>query len=244
MNHCTSVIEMNREEEKFYFSISVIQKKSIQLKDVIHLFHVEERKIFENYSFEHRKWSYVLGRISAKLAANHFLKLPSLASINIIRGVFGFPIVKSPIAKNIQISISHSDTLGVSIAFDETHPMGIDIEKISKDRIGAMLSIVSNDEQLLFKEYAVEELSSLTMIWCAKEALSKVIKTGMMIDFKFLEIHTIEMKKNLFLLSFKNFGQYKGICYSNDTYAISIVLPKKTNLQLDKIRNQFDVSLS
>ena len=78
------------------------------------------------------------------------------------------------------------------------------------------------------------------MLWSAKEALSKLLKTGMMLDFKFLEIDRIINENESTTLYFKNFGQYKAVCTTNSEYAIAIALPKLTTIQPQKIWDTFN----
>lgn len=50
-----------------------------------------------------------------------------------------------------------------------------------------------------------------TLLWNIKESLSKIIKTGLMIDFKILELESIELENGYHVGYFKNFPQYKSV---------------------------------
>lgn len=235
-----SIIEINRGNENFYFSISIIEKEDFPFFKINNFLHPSEKEVFNSFKYERRKQSYALGRISAKLAVKKISQIEALASINIDSGIFGFPIVKCSEAKNVQVSISHSDTLGISIAFKESHPMGIDIEKINSDREKVLYSQISNNELELLQLIKEDNLYGYTTLWCAKEAMSKIIKTGMMLDFNFLEIKDIVREEETLCCTFKNFGQYKALCYSNNKYAIALVLPKNSVANMQAVWKDFN----
>lgn len=233
-------IVMDRDGKEFTASISLVKKEFISLSNVLEFLHDEELCYFNSLKYERRIWSYVLGRLSAKLAVQQLSKISFLNSIYIESGVFGYPVINSEEATNLQVSITHTEAFGMSLAFKETHPMGIDIEEIGEDKSRAISTQITINELNLLHSLAIDNRSSYTMLWCAKEALSKVLKTGMMLDFKFLEIDTITLSKTSYVFFFKNFGQYKALCHANKEYAISIVLPRKTEIVLDAIWKGFD----
>ena len=240
MKHSVSVLKMDRTNKAYNASVSLVKKESVKIPDGLHLFHKSERKYYESLKYDRRKLNYILGRFSAKLAVNTLLKKASLNSINIESGVFGFPIVKCLKAKNVQVSITHCGAIGMSIAFKESHPMGIDIEAISFDKEKAIRSQITAKEIILLQALNMNNISGYTVLWCAKEALAKIIKTGMMLDFKFLEIEEIYKENNSLVVTFQHFGQYKAMCHANSNYAIAIALPRKTTVNLSKVWTMFN----
>ena len=194
--------------------------------------HPNEQLVYRNYHYNQRKTSYLLGRLSAKQAILPLINISSPKSIWIDRGVFQFPIVKCPNNSNIQVSISHCDRIGFSIAYPEAHPMGIDVEKINADNRTTVLSQLTQKEQLLLTQKNNNSIATYTTLFSIKEALSKVIRTGMMLDFKFLEIDSIKIVQQTMECTFTHFGQYKAVAYFKNDYVFSIVLPKRTKTQL------------
>lgn len=244
MRHSVSIIKMDRGDKEYNASISLVKKRSTTIPDSLQLFHRLEKKHYETIKYDRRKLNYILGRFSAKFAINTMIEIPCMQSINIGSGVFGFPIVRCVEAKNIQVSITHCGFIGMSIAFKESHPMGIDIERISFDKEKAILSQISQYELKLLAVFGINDISGYTALWCAKEALAKIIKTGMMLDFSFLEIETIEKEENTYVAKFKHFGQYKAMCHINENYAISVVLPRKTMTNLEEVWTMFDANVT
>jgi len=78
------------------------------------------------------------------------------------------------------------------------------------------------------------------MIWSIKESLSKVLKTGMMIDFVFLEIDSIILEHHTVISTFRHFKQYKSISWNNQNYVASITLPRKSEADLSQVQSLFD----
>lgn len=233
---------MHRGDEEFEFSAAFVRNELLDNTSVQHLLHDAELQYLNQLIYERRKRSYTLGRLSAKLAITRLTPKTAANSIHIESGVFGFPIVKCNEIANTQVSITHSGPLGVSIAFAEKHPMGIDLEKIRPNNDKVILNQISETEKSLLQEIGKYNLEGFTSVWCAKEALSKILKTGMMLNFSYLEIDNVETHAKTIVYEFKNFGQYKALCYTNEMYAIALVLPKKTSVNLDEFWDTFNLS--
>ena len=72
---------------------------------------------------------------------------------------------------------------------------------------------MTDAEKELIRKYPDSYEFMLTLLWTAKEALSKILKTGLMTSFKILEIDKIEHKDGYWLSYYKSFGQYKVISF-------------------------------
>jgi 4'-phosphopantetheinyl transferase len=77
-----------------------------------------------------RQQSYLLGRYAAKLALRDLLQESDFRIIEIARGVFDQPIVLFAQKQRWGVTISHTDSLAVALAFQAGHPMGVDAERI------------------------------------------------------------------------------------------------------------------
>ncbi|WP_103867464.1 4'-phosphopantetheinyl transferase superfamily protein [Aquimarina sp. I32.4] len=233
-----SEILLKRENTDFKAGFCLINKGLPELNKEIDLLHPSEKSYYECLKFERRRKSYLLGRIAAKRAV---LKLldddKKIVSFSIQFGVFQFPVVKNIQNENIQVSISHCNNIGVALAFPEEHPMGIDIEKIDEAKINIIKSIISDEEEGIIKSFSLAKREGFTIMWSIKEALSKILKTGLTVDFKIFEIKLIHQQGFFFIGIFKNFIQYKSISFIENNYVCSIVLPKNTSIDLNCIRN-------
>ncbi len=195
--------------------------------------HPQEREYYEKLKFEKRIKSYLAGRLTAKKAIAAYLVEKDLTKILIQSGIFTQPIVTYDKKQNIQVSISHSDDFGAAVAFPEAHPMGIDIEKIHRDQNEAIEREVTESEIKLIKGLPYSYETMLTLLWTTKEALSKVLKTGLMTPFKLFEIAKIEHQQDRMLSFYKNFAQYKTLSFLIGNTVCSLVYPMKTELDLD-----------
>lgn len=235
-----ATILLKREKGILKASVVFLQEEWSILSNKLDDLHPEENKVLQSYTHIRRKLSYVLGRIAAKKAIQQLSDYPFLQHIWIDNGVFLFPIVRCAALENIQVSISHCDNIGVSIAFPESHPMGIDIEKMEISRLEVFSSQLTALEKLLLIEKTKNDIHGFTSLFGIKEALSKVIKTGMMIDFKLLEIDRLEILEHTLMASFKHFSQYKGFAFTSGQYVVSVVLPRKTDVDLGVLQQFFE----
>jgi 4'-phosphopantetheinyl transferase len=202
-------------------------------EEIVGFLHPKERKYYETLKFQKRIRSYLIGRLAAKKAIASMVGDDNLANILIQTGIFTQPIATYEGKQNIQVSISHCDDIGAAIAFPEAHPMGIDIEKISIKQNEAIEREVTESEIRLIKKLPFSYEIMLTLLWTVKEALSKVLKTGLMTPFKIYEVDKIEIQHDYMLCTYKNFAQYKVISFIMGDYICSITYPMKTELNID-----------
>ncbi|HSI82693.1 MAG: 4'-phosphopantetheinyl transferase superfamily protein [Candidatus Methylacidiphilales bacterium] len=181
-------------------------------------------------------------------------RLSQLRSIEIALGAFTQPLARAPqgggVASSNNISpavcYAHSDGVAVALAFPDGHPLGVDLEVVAERRV-KMLKTQINDTELagvLPSVYAGSsapnvaegmvvptETDAYTQAWCAKEALSKILRCGLTVPFEVLAL------KNTRVVSspvprlegeFKNFTQYRFESLTVGRFAFSLVLPRRT----------------
>lgn len=226
----STAISLIREKKQFQAGIALVTGilKEAEYLDKLHF---EELKIINGYSHERRKTSYLLGRLAAKQAICQIYPNKQQKKIWIDTGIFSFPIVRGMNVQNIQVSISHRDKIGFSIAYPESHPMGLDVEHIHEKRKEIILDQLTVYEQNLLKGNAAN-IVNFTAFFSIKEALSKILRTGMMLDFKFLEIATFQKREQVLECTYTHFGQYKAYAFIKNNYVFSIALPKRTTVEL------------
>jgi len=199
-----------------------------------HIFlHQKEQDYFSGLRYSKRQYSYLLGRYCAKHAIAIYTNNPTLKATNITNGVFQQPIVYHPFERNVQVSISHTESIGAAIAFPEAYPMGIDVETVCPSKIQTIEAELSAAEQKLITMCSYPTAVKLTLLWTLKEALSKVLKCGFMVPLELLEIKNIIQQESCVLSSFKNFHQYQGLSFFRSGFVFTIVYPKNTALDLD-----------
>lgn len=236
-------ILLRRKEKHFKAGFCVINKDYPSLIKELFILHPDEISHYESLKFDRRKASYLLGRVAAKNAISE-LVIEKIQSVLIEFGVFKFPVVKSIKNQNIQVSISHCGNIGVALAFPEEHPLGIDIEKIDKSKVDAVKAVICENEFKLIKSSFLSELIGSTIVWTIKESLSKVLKTGMTMDFKVLEIKSLQKEGTVYISTFKYFTQYKSLSYQVNDHICTIVLPKNTSVNFDVFSNALDNTIT
>ena len=235
----TDKIILQREKETFTAAYCIIQENLNSLIENCSFLHSSERAYYDTLKFDKRKHSYLLGRLAAKKAIAELTGEKNISSIAINYGVFHFPIVKNAIHQNIQVSITHCDNIGIALAFPEEHPLGVDMERMDENRTEAMKSQMNATEFELIANCNIPLSLGCTAFWTIKEALSKIFRTGLTMDFKILEINSFEQADLAYISTYKYYAQYKAISYAAGKYICSIVLPKNTTPVLQPFWNSF-----
>lgn len=201
-------------------------------RELIPYLHLQERNYYNKLRFEKRIRTYLMGRFVAKHAVASLTGEENLTNISIQSGIFTQPVV-TPNQGNIQVSITHCDPLGAALAFPEAHPMGIDLEKISFNKKEVLESQITKTEKERISDWPFSYGTGLTLLWTAKEALSKTLKTGLMTPFEIFEISEAEVYEDYTICYYKNFAQYKVLSFTIGSYMCSIVHPFKTGVRFD-----------
>lgn len=231
--HAKSVkLPLIREEQTFYACAAIVRGEWATGAPLAGQLHPEEKAIYDAFPSRRRKESFLLGRLSARQAIAGLTGIGNPHAIWIDTGVFQFPVVRSAGLQNIQVSISHCDDIGFSVAFPEAHPLGVDVEKIGGETEEAVLSQLTGKEKMLLRACGQDHIAGYTAVFSMKEALSKILRTGMMLDFKFLEVDEIKVLKDAMACTFTHFGQYKAFARFKKTYVFSMALPRRTGVRL------------
>jgi 4'-phosphopantetheinyl transferase len=240
MEHTTN-IQMKRENTLFFSSFAFIEDCSkLKLDQVESSLHPIEYQRYESFKSELRKVSFILGRYCAKKAIASLYNINHLSEIHIDSGIFSQPIIKSPNIPNMRVSISHEGLSAVALAYPEEHPMGIDIESIDERKTFAIKEHLTTHEQQLSKGLNCEETLFHTILWTAKEGLSKVLKTGLTTSLTILEVHTLELYNGKYFRgTFTNFFQYQTISTIYNNKVITMLLPRRTVVEFGENYNLF-----
>jgi 4'-phosphopantetheinyl transferase len=232
LGHSTSVI-LRREDYEASASLAWTQTHQFEsmAKRASEFLHREELEIFRALKVERRQISYLLGRYTAKSALQKCVGSdfePTL--VPIVSGIFNQPVVHGVTARPLGVSISHSDRLVCSLAYPEEHPMAIDVEEIDEARTKVMMTQIGQDEAALAQSVCESPDVAATVVWTAKEALSKALRCGMTCPYELLEICKLEVGDGFYTGRFRNFGQYKFQSWRMAQSVVTIVLPKRTEM--------------
>lgn len=180
-----------------------------------------------------RQMSYLLGRYAAKLALSELFSEQDFRAIEIMRGVFEQPTVQYVRNPGYGVTISHSGSVAVALAYPAGHPMGVDIERHDPSRYQTILSQLTANEAALVEARLYDKSEMATGIWTAKEALAKVLTTGLMTPFHIYELAEVRLigRENWEGL-FQNFAQYKVCVWLGSAYGFAVVSPRRTAIVL------------
>ncbi|TYP78149.1 4'-phosphopantetheinyl transferase family protein [Paenibacillus methanolicus] len=188
--------------------------------------HPEERLYWDQLKADKRKTAYLLGRHAAKLAAGCIAPTIPLDRMLIRPGLFQQPVLIHPELANRQVSISHTDRLAACLAFPEMVPAGIDIEEmLSEERSELVKSYLMPGELELATAAGLPFREAATLLWTAKESLSKCLRTGLTTPLSVYEIDRVERAGRWIVGGFANFPQYRAFSWLFREAAMSIVLP-------------------
>ncbi len=201
-----------------------------------------ELDIFGQLKFEKKKKSFLQSRYLAKNILAKYLGEEDFRKISISHGIFSHPLVNYPTGKMPIISISHTKTHAACIVSSAKCPTGVDIEAITTNSKENIISQTTTHERNNLKNVENEN-SFYTRIWTIKEALSKVLKTGIMTPFNIYEINNIVYYKNYTISRFSNFNQYQAISFAYKKNILSFITPSSMiHTHLDE--NIFSISHS
>ena len=229
-------ISLTRPKESFTAYLAISKQTLPELIAAKQIFlHAREEAYFKTLVAERRQISYLLGRYVAKKAVGKCFHEQNLSKIEISSGIFQQPIVCYTSQENIQVSIAHSQQWGAALAFPEAHPMAIDLETVDPQTDAHLWPQITSQEKRLVENLELTQSKSLILLWTIKEALSKVLKTGLMTDFHVYELSTIRANGGCFESIFKHFTQYRAVSWFFQNFAWSLVLPRNTTFLLRRI---------
>lgn len=193
--------------------------------------HQEEILLTEKFVVEARQYSFLLGRLCAKEALAGLIGRDERASIAILPGVFGQPVVRAIAGVNACVSISHTNRLAAALAFDEAHPMGVDIEAVTPEQAASIETKLTHREKRLLAHFGRETHEIFFVMWTMKEALTKILRTGLMTDPSVFELSELFAERHSWRGSFGNFAQYGAHAFAVGDHIFGFSLPRRTHFQ-------------
>lgn len=189
-----------------------------------------EQKGAEAYLVPSRQQAFLKGRYIAKKAVAVYLEDDDHLAYSIRSGIFGQPLLETVHMRKPGLSISHSGAMAACVVFDEAHPMAIDVEKIEPARAASIAGLLSQQELAMCRQTAENSTRAYMRLWSMKEALSKVLKTGLSADFRVLELESLARHGQIMTGCFTNFVQYKALSWVEREYVWALVLPAQSAL--------------
>lgn len=192
-----------------------------------------ELEYFKELHSERRKLSYLFGRYSLKSNVADYIGEVKLQKIHIRNGIFSQPIIQIDGQSNLQGTLSHCENCAVSLAYDASLVMGIDIEDRDRDFEKFIYNELTEGERRLISRNKRVNTLLFGVMWTIKEALSKCLRTGFTIPMSIMEIEEIKHYGYYYESTFKHFTQYKAITLVLDELICTITYPKNVELTFD-----------
>jgi 4'-phosphopantetheinyl transferase len=194
--------------------------------------HRNELEYFLPLPAESRRISFLLGRYAAKKALRVHLPDADFPAINILSGIFKNPVVCFPMDYPWQVSITHAGSMACALAFPTVHPMALDLEVIDADRTRVIATQCRESEWRDMEPCGLDRAAACTVLWTAKEAIAKALKTGMTCPFELLEVQSVvRLGERKYQGFYKTLGQYKFYSWIQNNFVLTITLPKKTEIE-------------
>lgn len=184
-----------------------------------------EIKQINQSKYQSKKHSLYLSRISAKFAISPWNPDLSLSEIQISNGVFSQPFIQCSHIQNISISITHCKNIGVTVSYPEELLIGVDLEVSSKQIFKIISRQLTTQELTLFNAFSLSQEHLSTILWTAKEALSKALHIGFTSELRLFAISSIRYVSNQYICQFQHFPQFKAYSISFEGFILTIVLP-------------------
>ena len=203
------VMDMRRVEEKEINLLSVLSEKEIH--------HLDSLKIQKN------RIQWIAGRYAAKAALFKYklerAALMDLSCIDILKGEDCSPYIVQ--YKDICVSITHSAPYCIAIVSNKK--IGIDLEKICEPKESLIKYFYSDQERVILENLKKngEYCQRAMIFWTRKEAVSKLLRLGMKMDFK-----KLDTSENTIVIDNRYISLKSNIC---GEFALSIVCEGTTN---------------
>ncbi len=227
MNPSLQILEFHRSDKIIPSAFALAKSSPSEDLTVrspeISLFEWERALQFQH---ERARHSFLLGRRCAKKALQLLDPSLDLSKISLTSALPGHPLFTG-VLDPYEVSISHSLDFALSVISPATHPVTIDLERIRPERIEAIHRMLTDHEKQMI-EITPDPHSTATLIWTAKEALSKWLRSGMSIDFQILEIQSLQQESDRITGTFEHLFHLRFESWSIGDWWLTMVFPNKS----------------
>ncbi|HUU77578.1 MAG TPA: SDR family NAD(P)-dependent oxidoreductase [candidate division Zixibacteria bacterium] len=197
LNQVENLFEVPKGSYLEIVNVNTLKKNISENTELIDkILHPQEFEKYQSLTVDKRRDEWLAGIYATKKAIMKNLPEIQMNIIKIEKDEYGKPkAFIGKVKKPYFVSITHSNGYAVSLISEESN-IGIDLEIIEKRSDALIDELLNPKEQILIskQEKDIQE-ELITRIWTAKEAVSKVLGTGLNIDLHDLEISDVKDKK-------------------------------------------------
>lgn len=195
---------------------------------------IAEQDYFSRFSYPKRRREWLGGRIAAKGAMLALAQTESLITdmrqLTILPDEHGRPLVEtlSDALPVLPISISHSNRFAIGFAVKKGG-CGVDLQKTSEKLTGLIDRFTTPQELDLLARQPVarEQVTELTMLWTAKEALKKSLLHDQPVIFSGIEaqgMERVQEHKYRFHCTVQGHPEQAVLVYNFAPYILSLTI--------------------
>lgn len=226
------LLNLHRKEASFRagLCLSAVSSQVLSQLDSNFLHH-RERQRWQAFKHAKRADDYLRGRYCSKRATAVLNPDQPAAQIMVDSGVFHQPLLVCPADPQLMVSLSHASQITAAVVFPAAHPMAVDVEDIDPGNAEELRAQLTDSESNMLAGLSTfSELEVITAMWTIKEALSKVLGSGLTAPLSLYEVSTVNAKAGLITAQFCHFLQYKALCFRWGLSMCTLVLPGRSRL--------------
>lgn len=172
---------------------------------------------------------FLRGRLCAKTALAAFdgaRRGP--ADFTITPGAFGQPVVWP--GCGLDVALSHAGRAAAAVAFPAGWPLALDIEWIDAANVSTIRSQLAPGEEAAVMALGLPVEVAVTVLWSAREALSKVLRGGLAISFPTMRVADVTQTSGHVTCGFADFAHCRAEVAVGRHAVLAMVLPANCTL--------------
>jgi phosphopantetheinyl transferase len=184
--------------------------------------------------------AFLHGRLAAKAAIRAMLgRLDPAARfdprrVEVDNDLLGRPIVHG--APGLGVSLSHCQGIAAAVAFPLDLPLGLDLERVRPQNVLALSDRIAPEELAMARFAAppgAHAALPLTLAWCLKEALGKLLGCGLATAPEVLAIASLGPAPNGVAAGYAHAVGYQGLATVSASMILALAAPGDVTLELD-----------
>ena len=181
----------------------------------------QECKVADNFNNHYRAKEFAAGRYCIKEAFALYTSRTTPKNITTSAGVWGYPYIED---SDLNISIAHTDKCVIAVCTSGSFPIGIDIEEYKSSNEELIISQLSDAEKNIFTKSSSHS-EALHILWAAKEAASKALRTGFRLPMSLFEVSDIIQEQEIWHAYFDSLEVLWVIAANTKSRIVALALP-------------------